>query len=98
MDVLSQYQDVVESVLGAIHPDAAGRANSAKLGYDVVALEVNLANASPEREDMDDVTVRFPAFLHQRGGAVPSSLSIPDPTPCQPSATHSRLPTQPGQH
>ena len=63
MDVLSQYQDVVESVLGAVHPDAAGRANSAKLGYDVVALEVNLANASPDREDMDDITVRFLAFL-----------------------------------
>lgn len=56
-DTVSQYQSAMAEVLNAVLPGSAARSAADKLAAAVVKLESQIAAATPELEDLQDVTV-----------------------------------------
>ncbi|KAK1772594.1 zincin [Phialemonium atrogriseum] len=58
-DIVSQYQSAMAEVLNAVLPGSAARSAADKLAAAVVKLESQIAAATPELEDLQDVTKSY---------------------------------------
>lgn len=61
-DTVAQYKSAMAQVLEAVLPSAAGRSTVEKLAAAVVDLESKIAAATPDLEDLQDVTKAYNAM------------------------------------